>query len=379
MIGGFRIGRILGIPIYLHPTWFLVFLLVTFALGGELGAEFPRWDATTRNAVAALTAALFFVSILLHELGHSVLALRHRVAVRSITLFVFGGVALLERDADDPRAEFEIAIAGPVVSAALGLVFLLIQRASPEASGAAFVTGWLVRINLAVAIFNLLPGFPLDGGRVLRAWLWARSGDPAHATRVAAGAGQLLAYGFIALGGLQVLEPRLLQGARVDGLWLAFVGWFLLTAAGSTLRQLALDHSLAGLRAQDVMAPVPARIAAATPVARFARDLVMRGRRWALVEQDGETLGLVSHSDVRRLDPDAWETTPVARIATPRQHLLVARPETPVRDLLLAMGQRDINQIPILEGDRILGAVTREGLVHAIDLREASRAQRGAQ
>jgi Zn-dependent protease/predicted transcriptional regulator len=361
MVGGIRIGRILGIPIYLHQTWFLVFLLVTLALGGELRAEFPRWDPTTRNLAAALTAALFFVSILLHELGHSVLAMRHRVAVRSITLFAFGGVALLEREADHPRAELEIAIAGPVVSAALALLFLLAARAIPEPAGAQFVLDRLVSINLAVALFNLLPGLPLDGGRVLRALLWARNGDPARSTAIAGQVGQWLAYGLVGVGGMRVV------GGDLGGLWIALVGWFILLAAGTTVRQVAIASSLEGLRARDLMGPVPARIAAGASVATFTRELVMRGRRWALVEEAGEIRGLVSQSDVRRVEPDAWETTPVAHIATPCERMLVARPETPVRELLAAMGQRGVSQIPVLEAGRILGAVTRETLAHAIE------------
>ncbi len=369
MIGGFRIGRILGIPIYLHPTWFLVFFLVTLALSGQLQLQSPELDGSLRYTLAGITSVLFFGSILLHELGHSVLAIRHRVAVRSITLFVFGGVALMERDPDDARAEFEIAIAGPIVSALLALVFLVALRGVESGSAGHFVASWLFRINLFVALFNLLPGFPLDGGRVLRAFLWARSGDARRATRISAGVGQLLAYGFIAVGALQALEPSFLGGGRADGLWLAFIGWFLLSAASSALRQTELDASMEGLFARDLQAPVPARIAGTDPVARFARELVMRGRRWALVEEAGRLVGLVTLSDVQRLDPDAWETTPVREVATPREELLTAAPDTPIRELLLAMGTRDVNQIPIIFNGEIVGAVTRESLVHALDLR----------
>jgi len=374
MTGGLRIARVFGIPIYLHPTWFIVFLLVTFALSSQLGFEFPGWSEGARHAAAGITSVLFFGSIVLHELGHSVLAQRHHVRVRSITLFVFGGVAMMESEPPSARAEFEIAIAGPIVSALLALLFLLVQRAVPEPSAADFVVGWLVRINLAVALFNLLPGFPLDGGRVLRAFLWARTGDAARATRVAAGVGQLFAYAFIAVGALQVLDPRLLGGGRADGLWLAFIGWFLLSAAGASIRQVALDASLQGLRARDIMAPVAARIPASAPVATFARELVMRGRRWALVEDAGRLVGLVTLSDVKRLDPEAWESTPVIRVATPAERMLTAAPSTPVREILVAMGSRDVNQIPVVEDGEVIGAVTRETLVHAIELRQRARA-----
>jgi CBS domain-containing protein len=277
---------------------------------------------------------------------------------------------MMERDPDDARAELEIALAGPLVSALLALLFSLVERGAPEHSALHFVSGFLAWFNVRVAVFNLLPGFPLDGGRVLRAFLWAHHGDPVRATRVAGGAGQAIAYAFILGGALQVLQPGLLGGARMDGFWLAFIGWFLLAASGATLRQLAVDGALAGLRARDVMGPVPARLAASTPVATFAREVAMRGRRWALVEDAGRMIGLVSLTDVRRVDPDAWETTPVGRIATPRERLVVAAPDAPVRDVLQAMGGRDLNQIPVVADDEILGAVTREGLVHAIELRQ---------
>jgi Zn-dependent protease/predicted transcriptional regulator len=372
MTGGLRIARIFGIPIYLHPTWFLVFLLVTFALAAEMATRFPDLGSGAQHAVAGATAILFFASILLHELGHSVLAQRHHVAVRSITLFVFGGVAMMEQDAGDARAEFEIAIAGPIVSAALALAMLLLLRAVPEQSTGHFMAGWLYRINLAVALFNLLPGFPLDGGRVLRAFLWARSGDAAKATRTAAGVGQAMAYGFILLGVLQALDPRWLGAGRADGIWLAFVGWFLLAAAGGALRQVEIDSSLAGLRARDIAAPVPARIAASSSVATFARELVMRGRRWALVEEPGRVVGLVTLSDVQRLDPDRWETTPVGDVATPRERMVIAAPDTPAREVLVAMGSKDVNQIPVVDSTgEVIGAVTRETLVHALELRRS--------
>jgi Zn-dependent protease/predicted transcriptional regulator len=362
MVGGIRIGRIFGIPIFLHPTWFLVFLLVTWALVASLARDHGDWPGTTRLFAAALTSALFFFSIVLHELGHSVVALRHRVPVRSITLFIFGGVALMEREPDSSRAELQIAIAGPIVSALLALGFGSLSRLAGSASLLGSLAGWLAFINTGVALFNLLPGYPLDGGRVLRALLWARSGDRERATRVAANTGQWMAYAFIAFGAVQVLRGDL------GGLWLAFIGWFLLQAATATVRQATMDASLRRLRARDLMSEDVPRIPADTSVARFARDLVMRGRRWALVEREDAPVGLISLTDVRRIPPETWETTPVGRIATPIDAVLTAPLDSPVSDLLRTMATRKVNQIPILEGGRILGAVTREALVQALQM-----------
>jgi Zn-dependent protease len=372
MSGGLRIGHIFGIPIYLHPSWLIIFMLIAWGLSATLAAEFPEMAPTARHVAAGIGSALFFFSILLHELGHSVLALHHRVAVRSITLFVFGGVALMEREPDDARAEFQIAIAGPMVSALLALLFAVVERT--HALGEVGTAGCelLAWFNLRVAVFNLLPGFPLDGGRILRAVVWAITGNLAKATRTAASGGQLIAYGFIALGTLSVLGIGPFDWGPVGGLWIVLIGWLLLSMSGAAIRQVDLDASLEGLRARDLLAPVPARISAGEPVATFARELVMRGRRWALVEDAGRLVGLITLSDVQRLDPERWESTPVVRVATPADQLLTAAPETPVREILVAMGSRDVNQIPIVEHDRVLGAVTRETLVHAFELRRLS-------
>ena len=367
MIGGIRIGRIFGIPIYLHPTWFLVFLLVTWALVSYLRQpeHAADWSGATQLLAASCTSALFFVSIVLHELGHSVLALRHKVPVRSITLFIFGGVALMEREPDSSGAELQIAIAGPIVSALLALGFWGLSNVAGSASSLGLLAGWLAAINTGVAAFNLLPGYPLDGGRVLRAFLWARTGDRERATRIAANAGQWMAYAFITFGALQVLR------GNIGGVWLAFIGWFLLSAATSTIRQAAVDTSLRHLRARDLMSEDVPRIPAETSVARFARDLVMRGRRWALVEHENAPVGLISLTDVRRVAPEAWDTTPVGQIATPIDAVLTAPLDSPVSDLLRTMATRKVNQIPIQEGGRILGAVTREALVQAIEMSTA--------
>ncbi len=364
MGGGIRISRIFGIPIYLHPTWFIVFALVTLFLWTDLGLTARAWNASTRLLLAVSTSVLFFASILLHELGHSLLALRHRVGVRSITLFIFGGVALMDREPESPRAEFQIAIAGPLVSALLALAFGALAAAVETQSSIHSLVGWLSDINLAVAVFNLLPGFPLDGGRVLRAALWARNGDAARSTRTAATAGQYIAYGFMGIGALQFLAFQ----QTAAGIWLGFIGWFLYSASAAAIRQAKVDQSLHGLCARDVMALSVARIEAGASVEDFTRDRVMRGQRWAIVEHGDRPLGLVTLTDVRKVSASLAATTRIESIATPMDQVLTASPDAPVRDLVVEMGRQQTNQIPILEGGRIVGAVTRETLLSAIEL-----------
>jgi Zn-dependent protease len=369
-MGGLQIARVFGIPIHLHPTWFVVFLLVALTLDATIAAQAPGVPPAFRWLAAGSTALLFFASILLHELGHSLVARRHRIPVRSITLFFFGGVAAIDRDPPTPRAELEIAIAGPITSALLALAFTLFARTLATGGADALMFGWLARINLSVAIFNLLPGLPLDGGRVLRAWLWARKGDPHQATRLAARVGQTLAYGLIGLGAAVALSG----GNAMGGLWLAFIGWFLLTASASSARQAEIEASLEGLRARDLSSSDLLWIDPAATVGSFTRDVVMRGRRWALIGAAGAASGLVTISDVKRIPPQDWERTPVASIATPIARVSTSALDTSVRELLQLMASLEVNQIPVVEAGRIVGAVTREAVLHAIQVRTTGEA-----
>jgi Zn-dependent protease len=363
MDSGIRIGRILGIPIHLHPTWFLVFLLVAFGLWSHLAATYPAIAPAWRVATALVTSALLFGSILTHELGHSVLALRHGVAVRSSTLFIFGGVATMEREPDSPLAELQIAVAGPATSAALGAAFAGLAALFEAGSIGMATFQWLAALNVGVAVFNLLPGFPLDGGRVLRAFLWWRGRDVNAATRVAAQVGQGIAYGLIALGLLAATRDL------VSGLWLAFIGWFVLTASLAHQRQAAIELSLRGLVARDVMTPRVPTVEADLPVGTFARDYVLRGDRWAIVLQAGVPRGLVSRTDVKRVPPGRWESTTVGQIATPLEKVVMASPDLPLSDVLRLLSERQTNQIPVVQGAMILGAVTRQNLLQAIEIR----------
>ena len=364
-MGGWQIARVFGIPIYLHPTWVVIFLLVALTLNATIASEAPGVGSVPRWVAAGSTALLFFGSILFHELAHSLLARRHRIPVRSITLFFFGGVAAIEQNPPTPRAEFEIAIAGPIASGLLALGFSGLAGVFAAGSADGLMFAWLGRINLSVAVFNLLPGLPLDGGRVLRAWLWARQGDATRATRLAARVGQLLAYGLIGLGAAAALSG----GNPIGGLWLAFIGWFLLTASAASARQAEIDATLEGLRARDLLTREITWLDGSASVGSFARDLVMRGRRWALVGAPGIATGIVTISDVKRVPAHEWDRTPVASIATPIEQVATSPPEASVREILQQMGRMEVNQIPIVEGARIVGAVTREAVVHAIQVR----------
>src|SRR6266508_3936975 len=230
---GIRIGRIFGIQIALHPSWFVIFLIVTYTMAaGELPRTFKTWDEGLYWVVGALISLLFFASVLAHELSHSLLARRFGIRVRDITLFIFGGVSTLEGEARRPRDEALIAAAGPLTSIAIGALLLGLDAATGQEQLVA-IFGWLGFINITLGLFNLIPGFPMDGGRILRAILWKVRGDRNAATRNAAGVGRAFGYLLIALGVLLIL-----QNETFNGIWLALIGWFLSNAAEASVAQL---------------------------------------------------------------------------------------------------------------------------------------------
>src|SRR3990172_7077739 len=233
MEASFKLGSVWGIPIGLHTSWFLIFILLTWSLmSGYFPEEYPQLSSVINFIMALITSSLFFGSVLAHELGHSFVALRNQIPVRGITLFIFGGVAQIGQEPRSPGAEFHIAIAGPIVSLGLAALFGGLWLLDQQVPILAAPSTWLARINFILAAFNMVPGFPLDGGRVFRAIVWKFTGDFRRATQVAATVGQFIAFAFIAFGMFTVL-----QGNFFNGLWLVFLGWFLEKPAGSRLPQ----------------------------------------------------------------------------------------------------------------------------------------------
>ncbi len=361
----FQIGRVFGIRIGVHFTWFLIFALVAFSLAHYFQHSHEDWAVHTAWLTAVVTTLLFFASIVLHELGHSVVALAHGVPVISITLFIFGGVAQTARDADTARAEFWIAVAGPLVSfllAGLSYVAAVVFEDLHAPTAAAFE--WLATINLMVALFNLLPGFPLDGGRVFRAVVWGVTRDAAKGMRWAVAAGRLVAYGLMGLG----LVIGLNTGAWVNGLWLVLIGWFLLTAAESSARQFALEHMAQGGRATDIMDPNVPMVPAHLTVQDWLDNYVLaRGRRAFLVwGENDEVLGLVSLDDLKKLPRDQWAETGLVEIMTPRHRLYTVPPSASLAQVLAAMERYGVNQLPVADGDQIMGWIDRDRLLRAL-------------
>ena len=361
-----RLGRIFGIPVGLHYSWFIVFVLVTLSLVAQFTAEYPDWAAGVQYSVGVLTSLLLFLSVLLHELGHSVVALRKGIRVRAITLFVFGGVAQIEREPSRPRDEFQIAVAGPAVSFLLAGAFYGFSRGVESLSERLQVLGQsLGRINFILAAFNLIPGFPLDGGRVLRALLWKGTGSYDRGPRLASAAGQGIEYLFIVAGVWIAFSKDF-----VGGLWMGFIGWFLLSAAQAAVAQLDVRRLLRGIRAVDAMTTDCLVLPRGMSVAELVEEHLLRtGRRCALVVEGDRLLGLITLHQVRRVPRAEWTMTPLEAVAIPESELHAVPPEMELVEVLALMDDYNVNQVPVVRDGRIIGLIGREQLMHVIRTR----------
>jgi len=361
-----KLGRILGIPVGLHWTWFLIFGLVTWSLAlGYFPAEHPHLSATAYWILGAVTSLLFFGSVLLHELGHSVVALRNQIPVRGVTLFIFGGVAQIEREPKTPGAEFRIAIAGPLTSLVLAAGFGGLWWLDRMVPYLAAPSVWLMRINLMLAVFNLIPGFPLDGGRVLRAVAWKVSGSFHRATQIASTSGQLVAFGFIGLGIFTMVG-----GNFFNGLWLAAIGWFLQNAAATSYAQANMQQLLHGVTAAQVMTSECSLIPEQTLLRQLVEEQVLTGgRRCFLVAENGRLLGLLTLTDVAKVPRADWAETTAGQVMVPWERTIRVQPETTLLAALKAMDDANVNQVPVVEGDRIIGVLSRERVLHYIRTR----------
>ena len=366
---GIRIGRIFGIQIALHPSWFVIFAIVTYTMAvGQLPRTFKTWDEGLYWVVGALISLLFFASVLAHELSHSLLARRFGIRVKDITLFIFGGASTLEGEAQRPRDEALIAAAGPLTSLAIGAVLLGLDAAIGQEQLVA-IFGWLGFINITLGLFNLIPGFPMDGGRILRAILWKIRGDRNAATRNAAGVGRLFGYLLIA-GGVFLI----FQGANpFMGVWLALIGWFLSNAAESAVAQVSVEHALKGIKVREVMESDPPSITPNESVNDLVNERLIRGehRSFLVRHDDGGLAGIVTLSDVRRMPRENWEAARVTDIMTRYADLATIGPDAELEMALKLLQEREVNQLPVVtdEGRTVVGLLTRAGILRLIEAR----------
>jgi Zn-dependent protease len=339
-----RIGRLFGLDIRLDLSWLIIFALVTFTLA-EL---FSSWIAGVAGSL------LFFASILIHELSHSLIARAKGIPVRGITLFVFGGVSMLGREPKRAADEFWMAAAGPATSALLGAMFLGLWALT-----ASEMLMWLGRINLALAVFNLLPGFPLDGGRVFRAAAWKLTGNLRKATRWAATAGMAVGFCFMAWGLFLALGPGLL----VNGLWIGLIGWFLVSAARSSGVQMEVRELLGKLRADQVLRHVYPRLAPEETVTKVVEDRIYRtGDRSFFVEGESGLAGLVTIKEIKSVPRELWGSTPISRIMIPVEKLKNVQPSDDLASVIEWMDDLSVDMLPV---DRV-GVVMRQDIMQLL-------------
>lgn len=373
MTASLKIGRLFGIDIGVHWSWTFIFLIVTWSFAAVLNDAFPEWDTGPRWAAAVFIAGIFFVSILIHELSHAIVSNRNGLPVRSITLFVFGGVSNLTREPDNAGLEFKIAIVGPLASLILGVLFAIGWLAiRPFNDRIAGVSAYLAAINGSLAIFNMLPGFPLDGGRVFRSIVWWRNHNRLKATHTAARVGEWIAYGIMGIGIIEVFFSNL-----IGGIWLLIIGFFLRNAASSSYEQLLIETTLRDIPVRDVMQTVVHRVAPDMSIDDLVHENVLRYNARAFpVMTDGQLRGLVTLSDVRDVPRDEWPTTSVFQAMTPAERLHVVPPSENLAQTLRIMGSNDINQLPVVRGHELVGMLTRGDLMRYIqthrDLQDGS-------
>ncbi len=367
-----RLGKIWGIEIGFDLSWLLIFALVTWSLAEHYLTVNAGWSAALRWGLAVLTSLLFFASVLAHELAHSLVSKAQGIPVPRITLFIFGGAAQISQEPRSARDEFRMAIAGPLTSFGLAAVFGALWFLSKGSSTAvAEVTGWLAGINAILGAFNLLPGFPLDGGRVLRAIVWGVTKNLRRATQVAVGGGVLFAWLMIAIGLWQVLG-----GDWADGLWLAFIGWFLQSAAVQEGQVTVVHDLLKGHTVRQVLQGDCPHVYKQLSLDVFLENVAIpSGRRCFVVMEGDKFVGLVTMHRLQEIPRDKWQTTHIGDVMIPPEKLVSTRLDEDLDQVLERMGEADVNQMPVFEGEKFLGVVTRGDILAF--LRAHSRQQRG--
>ena len=362
---GIKIGRVFGIPIYLHLSWILIFGLITYSLVDEFGARYPQWSGRQLWSLGVLTSLLFFGSVLFHELSHSVVARHYRIPVASITLFFFGGIASITRDPERPGQEFLMAAAGPASSYVLAGAFWLLALATPTDSMPNVLANWLAGTNALLATFNLLPGFPLDGGRVFRSIVWGITKNYSRSTRIASRVGQAIAYAMMAFG----LYMAFALHSSVNGVWFVFLGWFLLTAARQSYQQVEAQGALQGLRAADVMTSEMPTVGRDLSLDEYSREVSRTGRRAHLVVSDGKLAGLMRVEILQAVPREDWPSTSVQAVMIPREKLPWTAPDEPVLSVLERMRSANVDQLAVIREDNVVGLVTRDSILRVVQAR----------
>jgi len=395
MRSGFHVAKLFGIHIHVDWSWIFIFLLITWNLAaGVFPSLHPEWGLGMNLSMAALASLLFFASVLAHELAHSLVAKARGLPVRRITLFLFGGVSNIQREPEDPKTEFLIAAVGPLTSILLGIIFLVIGGAGIPGLGqltqqntTGFLASldpfktlllWLGPINISLGIFNLIPGFPLDGGRILRSILWGITDNLPRATRWAAGVGQVIAWLFIITGiamAFGVDVPIFGRGV-IGGIWLAFIGWFLNNAAVQSYQQVVVQDMLEGVPVSRLMRSDVQSVSPDMTLSELVDSYIMGTEERAFPVAEGDRLaGIISLEDVRKIPQPNWDITKVRQVMTPADQVEWVSPKEDVSDALDKLTNREIRSVPVLQNGQLVGILRSRDILKWLQLHSGSPAK----
>jgi Zn-dependent protease/CBS domain-containing protein len=360
MQGSFRVGNLFGIPFYINPSWFFVLALVTFTYGSRLAIDFPGLPFPW--LLGFITAILLFASVLAHELGHSLVAIRQGIQVKSITLFIFGGLANLEKESKTPGEAFWVAIAGPLVSLMLFLLFLGIGIFIPISDAWLAIVGLLASINLALALFNLIPGLPLDGGNILKALVWKITGNPYKGVIFASRVGQIV--GWLAI----------ISGVIFGQFWNALIGWFLLQNAGRSAQYATVQDKIAGLTAADAINPHSPIVSADISLREFVNNYVIgqnNSSKFLVIDPVGQLVGVINTDDLKAIPTNTWTQTQVRDLTQPIEFSTTVKPQQSLLEVILLLEQKQLPLIPVIRDNGVLVGIVEKSSIQKLLQHEA--------
>ncbi len=361
MNGTIRVGNLFGIPLYIHPSWFLVLGLVTWSYSSGLGAQFPLLSGGLALLLGLMTALLLFASVVAHELGHSFVAKAQGIDVKSITLFIFGGLASLEKESKTPAEAFWVAIAGPLVSLLLSGIFIAIGFGTVTSGPLAAIIGVLASVNLALALFNLIPGLPLDGGNILKALVWKITGNPYKGVVFASRVGQIFGWVAIASG----LLPLLLFGSFANS-WNLLVGFFLLQNAGKAAQFARVQEQLTGLTAADAVTHDSPIVSAHLTLREFADERILNWQNWnrfLVTDNNGQLVGAISVDDLRFIPTTLWSETQVREVMRPIEQSTTVQSDQPLLDVVQLLERQNLSALPVIRHNGVLVGILEKASV----------------
>lgn len=372
MNGSIRIGNLLGIPFYVHPSWFLVLGLMTFSYGGYLTNLFPDLASGLPWLLGLVAALLLFASVLAHELGHSFVAIWQGIEVKSITLFLFGGLASLEKESETPSEAFWVAIAGPGVSIAIFALLTALGVATGISGPLAAIVAMVAYINLMLALFNLIPGLPLDGGNILKSLVWKITGNPYKGVVFASRVGQFLGWTGIGVGILGSLGV-----INFGSFWTLLIGWFLLRNAGYSAQSATIQDKLMGLTAEDAVVPNSPIVSADLSLREFANQYIIGKSQWQkflVTNEDGKLLGVIKVDDMRGVATSDWPTTQVHELMQPVDFATTVQPNQSLLDVVTLLEKEKLTQLPVVGDNGVLvGLLEKASIIQLLEKRAQTK------